>query len=70
MTLLSPLDLQENQSGPISPAEYKQNVRRATELLVHLGIMDTESTDIKESVQVVLNKLKRDEVILYGKELT
>ena len=69
MKQLELLDIKQNNNNQ-SPQEYKQNVIEAVELLVTLGIMDTDSTDLKTSVEFIVDKMRHNEKILYGKELT
>ncbi|HEY9700852.1 MAG TPA: hypothetical protein V6C58_00300 [Allocoleopsis sp.] len=69
MKQLQLLDIKQNNNNQ-SPEEYKQNVIEAVELLVTLGIMETPSTDLKTSIEFVIDKMRQNEKILYGKELT
>jgi tRNA nucleotidyltransferase/poly(A) polymerase len=56
-------------SRPTSEAEYKREVVEAVELLVSLGLMDTDSEDLTNSVKSVIQKLEQDETLLYGRKL-
>jgi predicted nucleic acid-binding Zn-ribbon protein len=69
MSQLSDFSLKKAQSNPLSKEAYKRGVSRAVELLVSLGIMDTKKTDLKSSVKEVIQKLEKNEEVLYGKKL-
>ncbi len=69
MKPLELLDIKQTNNNQ-SPEDYKKNVIEGMKLLVTLGIMDTPSTDLKTSVDFVIDKMRKNENILYGKELT
>lgn len=69
MSQLFNLSLRGNTKGKLSEKDYKSGVVRAVELLVSLGIMDTKKTDLKGSVNEVVQKLEKNEEILHGKKL-
>ena len=53
-----------------SKEDYKKDVLSAVKLLLGLGIMDTDATDLKGSVESILQKMRKDEELLYGKPYT
>jgi predicted nucleic acid-binding Zn-ribbon protein len=69
MSQLFNLGLRKNSQEKLSEQEYKSGVVRAVEILVSLGIMDTEKTDLKSSVAEIIQKLEKNEEVLYGKKL-
>ncbi|GAB4537432.1 MAG: hypothetical protein Tsb0014_26250 [Pleurocapsa sp.] len=69
MSQLFNLSLRANPRKRQSEKDYKSGVVRAVELLVSLGIMDSKESDLKDSVNEVVQKLEKNEEILHGKKL-
>lgn len=69
MSQLFNLSLRGNSKKKLSEKDYKSAVIRAVESLTSLGIMDTKKTDLKSSVNEVIQNLEKNEEILYGKKL-
>lgn len=69
MSQLFDLSLRGNSKKKLSEKDYKSAVIRAVESLTSLGIMDTKKTDLKSSVNEVIQNLEKNEEILYGKKL-
>lgn len=69
MSQLFNLSLGKNHKKKLSAKDYKSGVIRAAESLVSLGIMDSKQTNLKGSVNEVVQKLEKNEEILYGKRL-
>lgn len=69
MSQLFNLSLRKDYKKKLSAKDYKSGVIRAAESLVSLGIMDSKQTNLKGSVNEVVQKLEKDEEILYGKRL-
>lgn len=61
-------------SSELSEQEYRRKVVEVVELLVHLGATDTtdtfESADLISIGEKLRQKLRADEKILYGEEIT
>lgn len=45
---------------------YKENVVKAAEILMRIGIKPDSSSSLRDSVEEVLNKLTKEEINLYG----
>jgi hypothetical protein len=69
MTILEPF--KHSLTSTMDKEKYKKDVRQAVELLIMLGVLDdNQSDDLNAAVESVIQKMRRDEVTLYGKELT
>lgn len=69
MSIFQPLLKEKAEPNPQPPPKYKNDMLRAIELLVSLGVMDAQTTDLVGSVKEVIKKLENDEAVLYGKKL-
>ena len=68
---MSPLSAITGNKGEsdTSLQSYTGALRRAVQLLVNLGIMDSPHKDLQKSVEDVTDRIKRNEISLYGKPL-
>jgi hypothetical protein len=67
MNIIDALNLKKPQDYPSREA-YKQDVLKAVQVLVRLGIMDAPPTDLTGSIDSILEKLQEDELAIYGRK--
>ncbi|WP_013334235.1 hypothetical protein [Gloeothece verrucosa] len=67
MSVKELLNLKKPQDYPSKEA-YKQDVLKAVELLIRLGINESGSADLKSSIESVTQKLQEDEEQIHGKK--
>lgn len=67
MNIIDVLNLKKPQDYPSREA-YQQDVVKAVQVLMRLGIMDNPSADLTASLDSILEKLQEDELATYGRK--
>jgi hypothetical protein len=67
MNIIDALNLKNPQDYPSREA-YQQDVVKAVQVLMRLGIMDNPSADLTASLDSILEKLQEDELAIYGRK--
>ena len=67
MNIIDALNLKKPQDYPSREA-YQQDVVKAVQVLMRLGIMDSPSADLTGSLDSILEKLQQDELAIYGRK--
>ncbi|NCR91925.1 MAG: hypothetical protein GPJ05_23770 [Microcystis aeruginosa G13-10] len=67
MNIIDALNLKKPQDYPSREA-YQQDVVKAVQVLMRLGIMDSPSADLTGSLDSILDKLQEDELAIYGRK--
>ncbi|WP_430014343.1 hypothetical protein ACQY1Y_08175 [Microcystis ichthyoblabe FBCC-A1114] len=67
MNIIDALNLKNPQDYPSREA-YQQDVVKAVQVLMRLGIMDSPSADLTASLDSILEKLQEDELAIYGRK--
>ncbi|MCA2940032.1 MAG: hypothetical protein IM319_13070 [Microcystis sp. M113S1] len=67
MNIIDALNLKKPQDYPSREA-YQQDVVKAVQVLMRLGIMDNPSADLTGSLDSILEKLQQDELAIYGRK--
>nr|QNL31528.1 MAG: hypothetical protein [Bacteriophage sp.] len=65
--IIDALNLKKPQDYPSREA-YQQDVVKAVQVLMRLGIMDNPSADLTASLDSILEKLQEDELAIYGRK--
>lgn len=71
-TLLLPLTEDQDSSNNhenLTRDEYTKGVSKIIEALVSLGIMEYESDDLGESVNALIERIEKNEEVLFGQKL-
>ena len=66
MNIIDALNLKKPQDYPSREA-YQQDVVKAVQVLMRLGIMDSPSADLTGSLDSILEKLQEDELAICGR---
>ena len=66
MNIIDDLNLKKPQAP--SREAYQQDVVKAVQFLMRLGIMNNPSADLTASIDSILEKLQEDELTTYGRK--
>ena len=67
MNIIDALNLKKPQDYPSREA-CQQDVVKAVQVLMRLGIMDNPSADLTASIDSIVEKLQEDELATYGRK--